>query len=455
MLNTFRNLFSQNQRRRRRNTRLTGESLESRVLLTTVFVTSEADSGPGTFRDAVDAANNDPNVDRIRFANSVDSIDLDSSVEYTGSQNLRINGRGATVEAGEGDEGAFDLFVSSGGADLRLRNISFADGRNGVFVPVPADTTGTVRVSLRNTAITGSSLFGLHVADQINNSDASIALSVYNSEITGNGTGELDFDGVRVDEGGNGSLFARIVNSQIDSNGGDGLELDERGGGSVLMHVWNSSFNGNGFFNTEDLDDGLDIDEEGDGGIYASIWNSEFNENYDEGLDLDEEGEGGLRLYLRNIDANDNIDEGVKADEEDEGSVWVNFRNVTANGSEDQEGIAISEVGDGGLYAYLRNVTANSNDKDGIDITEEDNGSLYALLRNIETSDNGDNGTKLEETGAGNVRASVANIESNSNGEYGLEVTQETVGADTGRLRVWRSLFEDNDEGDLFTEGID
>src|SRR5215217_8264117 len=43
------------------------EALEPRVLLATFTVTNAGDGGPGSFRDAILAANNAPGADQIRF----------------------------------------------------------------------------------------------------------------------------------------------------------------------------------------------------------------------------------------------------------------------------------------------------------------------------------------------------------------------------------------------------
>jgi hypothetical protein len=57
----------------------------------------------------------------------------------------------------------------------------------------------------------------------------------------------IDFDGIRVDERGQGDIHATIINTHIDSNGGDGLELDEAGRGSIDTILKHVTFNDNGF----------------------------------------------------------------------------------------------------------------------------------------------------------------------------------------------------------------
>jgi hypothetical protein len=72
------------------------------------------DDGPGSFRAAIEAANGDPRVPRIRFARGLSVQITSDSMVYTGSQDLTLDGRGSEVVAA----GDFDLFVSNGGVDL-------------------------------------------------------------------------------------------------------------------------------------------------------------------------------------------------------------------------------------------------------------------------------------------------------------------------------------------------
>ena len=187
------------------------ESLENRSMLTTLFVTSSGDAGDDTFRDAVEQANIDPEINSIKFAANLATIQIDSPVEYTGNQALSIDGNGATIEP---DENTLDLFISSGGGDLELSRLTFQNGdTNGIFVPVPADAAGEVSVSLTSVVVTGNGLHGLHIADQSANSPASIRLEVLKSSFTGNAKEGSDFDGIRVDEGGDGNIDAKVINS--------------------------------------------------------------------------------------------------------------------------------------------------------------------------------------------------------------------------------------------------
>ena len=139
-------------------------------MLTVLFVTSDDDAGAGTFREAIEQANMDPTVSFIKFQPQVNTVELQSSVEFTGTQHLRIDGTAATIEAAAGMEGAFDLFVSSGGADLALSWLTFQQGKTGVYVPVPDTATGEVWLDLKN----------VHIADDAQSTACSSTTSCTN-----------------------------------------------------------------------------------------------------------------------------------------------------------------------------------------------------------------------------------------------------------------------------------
>ena len=117
------------------------EQLEARDVPAVAFVTNGNVDGAGSFRAAVEAANADSSITSIVIRRQVDSIAIESAVEYTGSQTLSIQGNGVVIAPTAGDEQEFDLFVASGGADLFLRDLTLRGGEDGLFVTVPADAS--------------------------------------------------------------------------------------------------------------------------------------------------------------------------------------------------------------------------------------------------------------------------------------------------------------------------
>ncbi len=420
---------------------LTLESLESRDLLTTYFVTSEADTGAGSLREGIEQANLDSEITRIVVQQNVSEIHLDSTIEYSGRQNLNVRGNGVEVTSNGQSRGKFDLFESNGGANLRVYDTTFSDGANGISVPVPAGKTGTIRVILNNVTLKDNGLFGAHIDDQVSNSSASIFLRVVGSSVTGNGTDAIDYDGVRVDEGGEGSIRARIIRTSVNGNGADGLELNERGPGAVRAYVNNSSFDANGFFNRADFEDGLDIDETGSGNLWFIAVNSTFNDNYDQGLDLDEEMGGNLYASLTQVNANRNMAEGIKIDEKfdannvnSNGTLTTVFSVVTANDNAGEEGIAITEEGNGSLWTTFTDVRAYRNGKEGIDLSENGVGGANTVLTSVFANNNGDDGIHIDENDRGRFYFLGTTVISQSNAAYGVSLRQESDWTTDGGL---------------------
>ena len=264
------------------------------------MVTSAGDAGTGTFRDAIDQANGDSSVTRVKFQN-IGTVQLISTVEYTGKQSLRIDGKGTVIQQDEGNPNPPDyLLASSGGANLVLKRLTIQDGANGIVVWVPADADHDVSVTLVDMTVRDNDLFGLFVAD-LSQANVGIDLDISFSSFTGNGTGELDFAGVWVEESGPGSIVTVVRNSQFDQNGGDGMKLWERGVGNVDLTVRQSTFNDNGLFDKEDLNDGLDIDESDSGDVDAQLTMVEAKGNGKVGIQVEQGGAGTGLLRLQHV----------------------------------------------------------------------------------------------------------------------------------------------------------
>lgn len=404
-------------------------------------VTSSADSGPGSFRAAVEAANTDPSINKIKFMPGL-VVELLTEVAYSGAQDLKINGRGSTVSGATGDAAAnttwdSGLFVSESAADLELSNISFVDSfNNGVAVFLPS-SGGTMKLKLRNVRISGAQYHGLLVDGQSSSgyntddvihpnctdphpvdSGVTILVDIKNATVVDSGdlapsfdtsiaTGcPQDFDGVRVDQGGPGDIEAEVKNAHFDDNLADGMELDETGDGSVYAEVKNSTFEGNGETvppsdrpDLTDLDDGLDIDEADAGDIIAEVKNTSLSGNFDEGLDLDEAGDGDVEVEVKNSIADGNMDEGLKVDEEDDGNLVIEIKNTSSSGSSDDDGVSLGETGDGDIEAEIKNSDFDGNDGDGLNIGQEDAGTLDIKVKNSTATENGGRGIDAEQAG--------------------------------------------------------
>ena len=115
-------------------------------------------------------ANSDSDIKTIRCAYYQACNVKGTLPGYTGSQRLKIDGNSSTIDAsGITDT---DAFASTGGGSLRLMRLKFIGGMTGIYVEVPADQTGTLRVALWRVSVSEAALHGVFINDG-NNSAAS------------------------------------------------------------------------------------------------------------------------------------------------------------------------------------------------------------------------------------------------------------------------------------------
>lgn len=420
------------------------------------LVTNANDAGAGSFRAAVAQANATAAVGQIVFVGNLAPIALASLVVYTGDQSLRIVANGAVLD-GEGfrAETAGDLAV----VGLTVRN---APGE-GIAYELASDAAGTREVSLIGVTASGNDGHGVLVDDQedpedtsnANGSDASLDVTVINATFDGNGFGALDRDGLRVNEGGEGSLQVTIRNSVATDSGADGIELDERGNGDVAFTVSNTEITGNGSFDvTEaDLDDGMDVDESGPGSLVGRVTNSVASDNFEEGWDFNELNLGDLVVELMNVDASRNREEGIDLEEDDDfdgqgswgGDLIATLSGVTTNANcatGGDGGLKIRERGDGAVDALVAGIEASENDCDGLNIREQEAGGLVAGVRRPSADVNASDGIEFREQDAGALTAAVSNGGASGNGSAGVRARQS--GADGGSLAFNRVTLVGN-----------
>jgi len=344
----------------------------------TVSVTTPSDLGPGSLRAAFEAASADPRIGGIRLDERLGSIALATPLVLSAAQPIEIDGNGAVVEAAASGIGSAaaplrGAIVSNGGGDLTIRGLTVRGSAGvGILVHVPADRGGELAVTLERVAVEGSRLQGVLVNDQAayfadhetqesGGSSASVRVVLRVCRLVRNGWGGLDNDGLRVNEGGAGSLHVAIDDTIADGNGGEGIELDERGTGDAIVVVRRTSASDNGALTTEDLDDGIDIDETGPGGIEARFVDVSASRNAQQGVELNENNLGDLDLTMTRVTADDNGAEGIEVEEDDHakkhpGEPWggdlnVSLTDVSAsrNGRDGERDVDLREKADGEL----------------------------------------------------------------------------------------------------------
>ncbi|HIL77729.1 MAG: hypothetical protein ABGX71_11400 [Methyloprofundus sp.] len=365
---------------------LLGISILAAISATNVLAISKV-SDESSFNAAIDAANLDNSINKIVFEKNA-QLSLSHPVIYTGNQDLMLFGNGATID-GE-NAGSFTLdnellastedgtLIFNTQGNITIQQLSIVNSATrGLVINIPQDAQGDdIQISLDAVDIHGSALYGLHIDDNADKFDdgeigsaIGIELNISDSSFKDNGIGAIDFDGIRVDERGQGDIHATIINTHIDGNGGDGLELDEAGRGSVDAKLQHVTFNDNGFYNEDDLDDGFDIDERGAGDIEVSLFKVLVNRNKDEGLDFDEAGSGDVKIKLQRVIVMGTVDEGIKIDEHGEGNIETIFSNVMVMDGGD-DGIQVTEQGNGHIESELQKVSAINNNKSGVKIEQ-------------------------------------------------------------------------------------
>ncbi len=436
----------------------------------TVYVFNSNDAGIGSLRAAVALANANPAISAIEFRPRLNTIALQSTIAFTGTQDLTIDGNRTTIDAaGSGD----DALLFTGGGDLRISSLTVKNAaQEGIDVEVPAAATGTVEVTLVNVTIADNKGHGVLVNDQVDQSApdgqqppsdgsaASVTVNVFGSTFTNNGRSVSDRDGLRVNEGGLGTLTFNFTLSRSEKNAADGVELDERGEGDVLFNVTGSTFRENGDFDPADLDDGFDIDEYNDGSIIGKVTLSSAIDNFEEGFDFNENNTGDFRVDMSFVEATGNREEGIDFEEDDDdaefgstggGDLVTTLIAIKANrnGVDDGDaGVKIREKLLGNLDATINGVEASENLRGGIFVREDGAGNLVSSITKATALANVGNGIDFDENSSGDLTASVTSSTSSNNGLFGIRADQQLAsGAGAGTLQLTAVTIVGNTSG--------
>ena len=103
------------------------EVLEGRTLPSVLTVLNNADSGPGSLRQAILTANADPSPDTITFADGLQGTLTLTSGELLLSNSVTITGPGANVLAVSGNN-ASRVFDMTPGLNVTLSGLTVTDG---------------------------------------------------------------------------------------------------------------------------------------------------------------------------------------------------------------------------------------------------------------------------------------------------------------------------------------
>ncbi len=421
-----------------------------------IWVLNNSDAGAGSFRDVIALANTDASITWIKFAPGLEPVELQSTVQYAGTQALSIDGQDGTLTAASG-AAAFDLFVASGGGPLDIKSLTVAGGpANGLVVAVPAAATEDVQVGLFQVILADNAGSGLLIDDL---SSAGVSLSAQQCVLSGNGTIASDIDAVRVNERGPGSITATIKDCLFEANANDAVELDEAGPGDISLQVLHSQFLANGFLDPDDLEDAIDCDEADEGDMLATLIDCVFEGNGDQGADLNEAGSGSLHALLNQVVATDNGQEGVKLGESEDGDIEVAVDNAYlvgngyANIKKPQDGMQVEEADAGNFFLRIVSTAVTDNAKDGLNLTEGGDGNMETEIIATDLVGNKGDGVQADETGAGSFFMRIVSSIISDNTERGVKVSQE--GEPAGLLRLQHVTLRDNGKGDIKADDVD
>src|SRR5947209_487632 len=117
------------------------ETLERRTLFSTMIVSSDADSGPGSLRDAIDNANASPGTDEIDFQigsggpatialqsplpTISDPLTIDGTTQpgYAGTPLVELSGYGLSISAGSSTIRGLVIHSPNGGPMITLTTL--------------------------------------------------------------------------------------------------------------------------------------------------------------------------------------------------------------------------------------------------------------------------------------------------------------------------------------------
>jgi hypothetical protein len=108
---------------------LSVERLEDRTVPSTFMVGNLADSGPGSLRQAIFDANDNPGADLIRFASPVGGTLTLTSGQMSITDDLTIDGPGVHRLTISGNDASRVFSVSGSATDVEIRDLTIANGR--------------------------------------------------------------------------------------------------------------------------------------------------------------------------------------------------------------------------------------------------------------------------------------------------------------------------------------
>ncbi len=226
-----------NRRLKKRNSGT--EQLETRALLAVFTVSSTADAGTGSLRQAIIDANSAVGADVINFATATNGTEFDLTTgQMTISETVTINGNGAgnTIIDAQQNSRIFD--ISSTAGNVTINKLTLKNGRTTGNNPDSSTTThsgGAIRsassgtLTISGSALTANSTTGSRAeGGAIRNQSGPIV--ILDSTLDGNSTAGTN--------AGGGAIFSRGGSVSIGRStlSGNSTAGDTSGGGAIFSY---------------------------------------------------------------------------------------------------------------------------------------------------------------------------------------------------------------------------
>lgn len=319
-------------------------------------VSSTADAGAGSLRQAIIDANSDAAADVITIT-ATGTITLASDLPLI-TEPVTITGPGSTLLTIDG--GGFDAINANAATSLTISGITIENAGTS------SSSAGidTVDTSVTLDDVTVESSYEGATVDGGN-------LKVTNSRFEGNSN-----DGVHLSPTDLGSSFD---NTSFVNNDDDGLwvELEK----STDLTVTNSTASGNG-------DDGIDINAIETSAVVMTDTAADHSGDYGFELDFADDATGTFTRTTATFNDNDGINIDL-----DNRSV-VSFTTTVSNDN-DSDGLEANS--NKHAKFTVTDFTGARNDADGFDVSAYTGGTVTAT--NVTVSESGDNGVEVESTG--------------------------------------------------------
>ncbi|MCC6375667.1 MAG: right-handed parallel beta-helix repeat-containing protein [Microbacteriaceae bacterium] len=330
-------------------------------------VTTTADSGAGSLRQAILDANADPSADTINIT-ATGTLTLLSDLPAI-TEPVTINGPGATnftISAAN-----YNAFNATATTALAVSNLRIENA--GLTANVAAISTDTGALSVLNVVTSGS-----YEGVSSNSNSVQISSSQFLGSVG---------DGANLSLTGGTSTITDSVFSQSQNGWGVWSELS----GSASLNVSNSTAEQNAStgFHFE-LDDS------------ATVVGSSLTSNDNDGMGIYLETYGSSTGTFSNSDTNDNTDDGIQIDSDDDAT--LSFTNSTSTYNQ-SDGFQIDASGNS--HVTITGFAISKSDDDGFDLDTEDGAQI--VISNGTVLDVGDSGFEADSHDPGS-KISATNI---------------------------------------------